>query len=96
MITAGTYPPIHIDLGSNEPGMTLQREYREDGKLVWRDVVKDGRAGKKDTQQLWISAIPRLFPLFTLMKSVSALLGRTYAGGKINRIDRWGGCCGAS
>jgi hypothetical protein len=32
--------PINIDLGSNEPGMTLQREYREGGKLIWRDVMK--------------------------------------------------------
>jgi hypothetical protein len=37
MIVAGTHPPITIDLGSNEPGMTLQREYREGGYLVWRD-----------------------------------------------------------
>ena len=43
MITAGTYPPIHIDLGKDEPGMTLQREYREGDKLFWRDVVKDGQ-----------------------------------------------------
>ena len=38
MITAGTYTPI--DFGKDEPGMTLQREYREGGKLIWRDVVK--------------------------------------------------------
>jgi hypothetical protein len=25
MIVAGTYPPIQIDLGNDEPGMTLQR-----------------------------------------------------------------------
>ena len=43
MITAGSYPPISIDLGKDEPGMTLQREYREGGKLIWRDVVKDGQ-----------------------------------------------------
>jgi hypothetical protein len=42
MITAGTSPPISIDLGRNEPGMTLQREYREGGKLVWRDYQVDG------------------------------------------------------
>ena len=46
MIVAGTYPPINIDLGSNEPGMTLQREYREGGSRVWRDVVKNGQAVK--------------------------------------------------
>jgi len=31
MIVAGTYPPIHIDLGKDEPGMILLREYREGG-----------------------------------------------------------------
>ncbi len=43
MIVAGTYPPINIDLGKDEPGMILQREYREDGLLVWRDYLKDGK-----------------------------------------------------
>ena len=46
MIVAGTHLPINIDVGSNEPGMTLQREYREGGKLVWRDAVKDGQVIK--------------------------------------------------
>lgn len=46
MIVAGTYPPISIDLGNDEPDMTLQREYREGGNLVWRDVVTDGQAVK--------------------------------------------------
>ena len=46
MMVAGTHPPITIDFGSNEPGMTLQREYREGGKLIWRDVVKDGQVVK--------------------------------------------------
>ena len=55
MITAGTYPPITIDLGSNEPGMTLQRECLEDGKLVWRDVVKDGEVVKSSVD---IDALP--------------------------------------
>ena len=40
-IVAGTYPPIHIDLGNNEPGMTLQHEYREGQCLVWRIYLKD-------------------------------------------------------
>ena len=40
MIVAGTYQPIHIDLGKNEPGMTLQRRER-DG---WVDVIADGEA----------------------------------------------------
>ena len=46
MIVAGTYPPIDIDFGKDEPGMTLQREYREGGNLVWRDVVSDGETVK--------------------------------------------------
>jgi hypothetical protein len=29
MITAGTYPPISIDFGKDEPGMTLQREVND-------------------------------------------------------------------
>jgi len=40
MITAGTSPPISIDLGSNRPGMTLQ--YRERGYIVWRDYTVKG------------------------------------------------------
>jgi len=43
------------DLGSNEPGMTLQRRYREDSKLVWRDVVKDGQVVKSP---FYIDALP--------------------------------------
>ena len=42
MITAGTYPPIHIDLG--KPGMTLQ--FRERGFIVWRDYTVDGEVLK--------------------------------------------------
>jgi hypothetical protein len=42
MITAGTGPLIWIDLGRDEPGMTLQRiEDRE-----WVDVVEDGKVVK--------------------------------------------------
>ena len=40
MITAGTYPPI--DLGRDEPGMTLQYRNLERGFIVWRDYVVDG------------------------------------------------------
>ena len=36
MITAGTYPPI--DLGKDEPGMTLQREVKRD---QWVDYLVD-------------------------------------------------------
>ena len=46
MITAGTYPPVHIDLSSDEPGMILQREYREGGYRVWRDYLMDGETVK--------------------------------------------------
>ena len=46
MIISGTYPPITIDLCSNEPGMTLQREYREGNRLIWRDVENDGQVVK--------------------------------------------------
>ena len=41
MIVAGTSPPIRIDLGKDEPGMTLQRQERELGMFVWLDVLKD-------------------------------------------------------
>ena len=41
MITAGTYPPIWMDLDPDKPGMTLQCEIRERGYLVWRDYLKD-------------------------------------------------------
>ena len=42
MIVAGTGPLIYIDLGRDEPGMTLQRiEARE-----WVDVTEDGEVVK--------------------------------------------------
>ena len=40
MIVAGTYPPIN--LGSNDPGMTLQYRDVKNGYIEWRDVLKDG------------------------------------------------------
>jgi hypothetical protein len=43
MIVAGTSPFLYIDLGKDEPGMTLQREYREGGYLVWRDYLRGGK-----------------------------------------------------
>jgi hypothetical protein len=46
MIVEGTYPPIQIDLGKDEPGMTLQCEYREGGYLVWRDYKVDRKVVK--------------------------------------------------
>jgi hypothetical protein len=33
MITAGTHPPISIDLGNDEPGMTLQNPDFEHGNI---------------------------------------------------------------
>jgi hypothetical protein len=47
MIVAGTSPPINIDWGENEPGMTLQRRegkwvnYKVDGKVVKSPVDID-------------------------------------------------------
>jgi hypothetical protein len=57
MIVAGTHPPINIniDLGSNEPGMALQREYREGRYLVWRDYQMDGETVKSPVD---IDALP--------------------------------------
>ena len=46
MIVAGTHPPVQIDLGNDEPGMKLQREYREGGSWVWRDYLVDGETVK--------------------------------------------------
>ena len=48
MIVAGTSSAINIniDLGKDEPGMTLQRQYQEGGKLIWRDLVIDGQVVK--------------------------------------------------
>jgi hypothetical protein len=55
MIVAGTHPPINIDLGSNEPGMSLQREYRDGQLLVWRDYEVDGETVKSPVD---IDALP--------------------------------------
>jgi hypothetical protein len=48
MIVEGTHPPINIDLGSNEQGMTLQRledcewvDYKVDGEVVKSPVDID-------------------------------------------------------
>jgi hypothetical protein len=46
MIVAGTYPPINIDLGKDELGMTLQREYRESGYRVWHNFKVNGKLVK--------------------------------------------------
>jgi hypothetical protein len=54
MISAGTSPPITIDLGSNKPGMTLQREYREGRYLAWRDY----KVGETVKSPVDIDALP--------------------------------------
>jgi len=46
MIASGTYPPISIGLGSNEPGKTLQYRYVEKGQVCWRDYLVDGETLK--------------------------------------------------
>jgi hypothetical protein len=42
MVVASTSPLLWVDLGKDEPGMTLQSEYREGGYLVWRDFLIKG------------------------------------------------------
>ena len=42
-ITAGSYPPISIDLGKDEPGMTLQREVKRD---QWIDYLVNNKPVK--------------------------------------------------
>ena len=44
MITAGTHPPVSIELGRDEPGMTLQFRNVERDRIVWRDCTVDGEA----------------------------------------------------
>ena len=39
MITAGTHLPVNIDLGKDDPGMTLQRFER----CVWGDYLLKGQ-----------------------------------------------------
>ena len=46
MITAGSYPPISIDFGKDEPDMTLQYRDVERGQIVWRDYTVDGEVKK--------------------------------------------------
>ena len=46
MITTSTSPFLYIDWGEDEPGMILQREYREGRYLVWRDYQVVGETVK--------------------------------------------------
>ena len=55
MIVSGTYPPISIDLGKDEPGMTLQFRDVKRGQIVWRDYTVDGEAVKSPVD---IDALP--------------------------------------
>ncbi len=55
MIVAGSDIGVWIDFGSDEPGMILQREYREGGLRVWRDDQVDG---KPVTAPVSIEALP--------------------------------------
>ena len=56
MITAGTYPPISIDLGNDEPGMTLQFRNLERDRIVWLDYTVDGEVVKSPVD---IDALPK-------------------------------------
>ena len=56
MITAGSHPPISIDLGRNEPGMTLQYRNVDRGRIVWRDYTVDGEVVKSPVD---IDALPK-------------------------------------
>jgi hypothetical protein len=62
MIVAGTSPPINIDLGKDEPGMTLQYRDFERGYIVWRDFKVDGEIVKSpvDIDEL----LPGVYRLF--------------------------------
>jgi len=55
LITAGTSPPTSIDLGRDEPGMTLQFRSLELYRIVWRDYTVDGEAVKSPVD---IDALP--------------------------------------
>ena len=54
--------------------MTLQREYREGGRLVWRDVVIDGQGVKS--------------PVQSGVTQSGVLIGNATAKG-YNRADLW-------
>ena len=55
MITAGSYPPISIDLGKDEPGMTPQFRNVKRDRIVWRDYTVDGEVVKSPVD---IDALP--------------------------------------
>ena len=55
MITAGSYPPISIDFGKDEPGMILQYRNVERDRIVWRDYTVNGDQVKSPVD---IDALP--------------------------------------
>jgi hypothetical protein len=55
MIVSGTNPPISIDLGKNEPGMTLQSRNFESRYLIWHDYKMDGETVKSPVN---VDALP--------------------------------------
>jgi hypothetical protein len=46
MIVSGRHPPISIDLGKDEPGMSLQYRSVDRGHIVWCDYTVDGEVVK--------------------------------------------------
>ena len=66
MITPGSYPPISIDLGKDEPGMTLQYRDFERGYIVWRDYQVDGKTVRSPVD---LDALPA--GVYRLISSVS-------------------------
>ena len=55
MITAGSHPPISIDFGKDEPGMSLQYRDVVRGQIVWLDYTVDGEVVKSPVD---IDALP--------------------------------------
>ena len=55
MISAGTSPPISIDFGKDEPGMTLQYRDAKNGQIIWLDYTVDGEVV---TSPVDIDALP--------------------------------------
>ena len=58
MITAGTYDGVHIDLGKDEPSMTLQYRDVERGYIFWRNYKVDGEVVRSPVD---IDALPTGF-----------------------------------
>ena len=63
MIIAGTHKGFWINLGKDEPGMTLQYRDVERGYIIWRDYMVDGEVVKSPGD---IDALP--FGKYRLVK----------------------------